>query len=74
MNEQHPVASQAEAAETKIQPKQRLVLQGKSASAQRQAQLHPASPSLLAQTLIGEGRLRSLEERKAAPLWQPLQE
>ena len=33
-------------------------------------QLHPESPSALYRKLVEEGRLSSLEERKANPLWQ----
>ncbi len=69
MTDKSSIQLKSKAPGTERRPKLRQMLDEKSATAQRHADLHPASPSLVAQALLSEGRLRSLEERKAAPLW-----
>lgn len=55
----------------KSQPGSRLSLSGKPAEASRAIDQKPTTPSVasIMKSLIEDGRMRSLEERKARPLW-----
>lgn len=54
----------------RIKLKQGNILKSQLAVTQRIAHLHPGSPSLLVEAMIADGRLRTLDERKATPIWK----
>lgn len=55
--------------ENRIQLEQGSILKPKLAVPQRVAH-RPESPSLLVEAMVADGRLRSLDERKATPIWK----
>ena len=69
MSDKSSIKLDTKAPGVESRPKPGQISIAKFAPAIRSAKIHPASPSLVAQALVSEGRLRSLEERKAVSSW-----